>query len=882
MNEVVNTFVDLMDSVVTDFRDVATDYAAELRAALAGKASITLQQTITARVAGLKRLQTLSSMGMVNLSRGPSDPIGLDDCSLLGVLCAAALEMVSTQPVTVALATGRSYSCTVGVEASISVLSLDGTNYSKQLLKWIPDSTSATVTRQRCLGPPASNLTVGWNCSQSQICGCGQDQRCTLWYQHHEADVGPSLSQFDVFPQTSGALATSISYSLFSTDSAPTLLAVASNNLELAAINRYLNSLLIVNSTVLAHILNDTNLSVVGNTAIACTANETVPGDPSLPIWSGLRSCNSGIRNVTQWLSQNRSGVHGPVSLQLSDVSWDIFPTNISILSYFLVIGSPLSVINAAADASNTRASNHLTTVRAQQLDRVTASGIATKKYLSTVTEQYTVVSQQMETSFLTQMDELQSTSKAELNATQQRSASQTQQLMSSLTTQIEDLTSKFLNAMTLATGWTIAVVFGFLLIVLVCSGWGTVFVTHDLTSIIGLMEDVADMKVEDLTVQRNSHVTEVARIETAFQVLVRRLAEYKSYIPAGVFEKMTEEGRRDDGHNESDRDVASDAGSQISCAKPTAKQQRRSQPDVSCVTTMQRSVSSESRSIASSPAGPCSSMKSRAAVLSFRAFDFTEALLQMAPLLAKNMMSQCISHIHEAASQSHGNIDCILGDQILITFNAHVPCAEPAAAAVAAALEMRRLLLHVARERLKFQIGISYGPVLAGSVGYSKFRSMAALGLPIKVSSMVSQMSEFENGTVLVDANVEEKMKYIYDLRPVELVHFPQLRPMARNTPTCGWVFLVEAKREVEEDEWLYQVDTMSPKRDDWRQVFGRVMAAQTVEEGRGHLEEFLATHPQDAIALRLRDCLPMWTPGLGLPLWDRAHHDDGHTLCP
>eukprot|EP00668_Euglena_longa_P042319 GGOE01055929.1.p1 GENE.GGOE01055929.1~~GGOE01055929.1.p1 ORF type:complete len:994 (-),score=275.65 GGOE01055929.1:1173-3797(-) len=872
MNEVVNTFASLMGSVIKDFKGVATGYAAELRSALAAKASTTLQQMITGRITNLKRFQMSLDLNTLNFSRVPWDPIGMDDCTMLGVLCATAVEMATTLPVIVTLATGRTYSCMAGIEASISTISFNGSQYTEQLQKWAPDNTSALVTRQRCLsGSPASIVTVGQNCSRTQGCSCGQDQRCAVWYTAHAADVSPSLAKFDVFVSTSGDLAISISLSLFrSSGTNSSLIGVAANNFAFAAINRYLAALVTTNTTLLAYLLNDTALSAMGNTGVKCGTNETAPGDPSLPTWSSLRSCDPGLRALARWLFQNRSSVQSTVSLQINDTLWDIFPGNINILSYFLIIGSPLSVINAAVDASDARADSQLITVRAEQLSRVAASGDATKKYMKGVGAENINASQAMEVSFLMQMKDLENTSIAALISSQHRSTAQVQELMESETSQINSLTSKHLDAMAVATGWTIGVVFAILLVVLLCSAWGTVYVTRDLTDIIGCMEDVAEMRVENLAVPRRSHVTEVARIHFAFQVLVQRLAEYKSYIPAGVFEQMRKHEEEKGDHPEGsdgDADWASsaDLGSQqIVAALPGAIH-------------VQRMSSNGSRSSVST--SPKNASRHRAAVLSFYVFDFTEVLLQMAPPFAKKLLSQYITHVHEAACQNRGNIDFVAGDQILVTFNAHFACADPAGAAVAAAIEMRRLLWSVTREQLKLQIGISFGPVLSGSVGYSKFRSMATLGSPAKIASMVSQMSGFESGTVLIDTSMEERMKYVYDLHPVALVHFPQLKALS-TTVLSRRVFQVQASKNLQEDEWLYQVDKMSCSHTDWHEAFNGLVAATTIEEGRGHLEKFLKGNPQDAVALRLRDRLAAWTPTSGLPLWDRAEHIAWETL--
>eukprot|EP00668_Euglena_longa_P027826 GGOE01034860.1.p1 GENE.GGOE01034860.1~~GGOE01034860.1.p1 ORF type:complete len:1009 (-),score=291.19 GGOE01034860.1:1296-3932(-) len=872
-----------MDSVVTDFKGVATGYSSQLRAALAAKASTALLQTINTRNASMQRIQMLSAIGLLNLTREPWEPIDVDDCMLLGVLCASATDMSTAEPVTLVLATGRAYSCVAGKNASISQILLNGTNYTEQVLSWVPDANSALVTKQRCLAADPAVQVVGQGCPLPQGCGCGDDQRCNVWYTDHAADKSPNFANGEAFLSTSGALTSSISYSLFNTGGSPSLIAVVSNNIKFTAIDYYLASLVTtVNGTILAMMHNDTYLTMVGNTGAKCTANETVPGNASLPIWSGQRSCDSGVRSVAEWLLRNRATPWSSATLNISGVVWDIYPTNLGVMSYYCIIGTPLSVINAAVDASDGRASTQLNAVRTEQLSRVAISGAATKAYMMEVGKQNALASEEMEETFLLQIEALQNTSMAALTSSQQLSTAQMQQLTDSQTIAIKALTSKHLDAMAVATGWTIAVVFAILLVVLLGSAWRTVQITHDLSNIIDLMEDVANMRVENLVVPQKLHVTEVARIGTAFQVLVQRLAEYKSYIPAGVFEQMQQHDEKGNAQeasdSEGDRSSSADSGSQRMTAAPSGdkrKPPRLPPADAPGVVQVHHVSSDGSRSSASTTSSK-NSVRHRAAVLSFHVFDFTQVLLQMAPALAKKLLSQCITNVHEAASQGRGNIDFVAGDQIFVTFNAHIPCADPSGAAVTAALEIRRLLWNIARDRLKFQIGISFGPVLAGSVGYSKFRSMATLGGSMKVASMVSQMSGFENGAILVDASMEERMKYVYDLQPVALVHFPQLK----NFPgiTLGRrVFLVQANRQLQEDEWLYQVEKMSQMSPHsvWQLVFDRVAAAMTVEEGRRHLESFLRDKPQDAVALWLRDRFAVWTPGCGLPLWDRADHD-------
>eukprot|EP00668_Euglena_longa_P024148 GGOE01030162.1.p1 GENE.GGOE01030162.1~~GGOE01030162.1.p1 ORF type:complete len:891 (-),score=182.92 GGOE01030162.1:1118-3394(-) len=649
-----------MSAVVTDFKGVATGYASQLRSALAAKASTALLQTINGRNASMQRFQTLNALGLLNLSKVPWEPIGLDDCTLLGLLCSATAEMSTAEPVVLVLATGRYYSCRTGKEAFISQIIVNGTQYTEQELKWVPDATSALVTKHRCLTENATVVTVGRNCSLPISCSCGNDQRCNNWYTLHATDVSPSFTNAEVFRGASGSLISAITFSVFSTGASPSLVAVVSNNIEFSGIDSYLASLVSsVNGSVLAMIHNDTNLSAVGNTGVKCGANDTVPGDPSLPTWSSLRSCDSGIRAVGEWLLKNRASQWSSATLNISGVVWDIFPTNLVVMSYYSVIGTPLSVINAAVDASDANASNQLTIVRTQQLSRVAASGAATKEYMSAMGVQNTLATQAMQDSFVKQVEELENISRTALNSSQQRSTTQVQELTESQTTDIETLTSKHLNAMAVATGWTIAVVFAILLIVLLCSAWNTVRVTHDLTNIIGLMEDVADMKVENLTVPQSSGVREVARIQAAFQVMAERLAEYKSYIPAGVFERLGEEEEQEEDIQDTNgecRTLGGISDQNTSLAPAVGRLARYSVED------------SGKKPNNPVPTGLKSTTKS-VAVLSVNVVGFMNAPLDLTDGQSKSVFNDYVVLVHEVVSQSRGHIDFLAGDQIFVTF---------------------------------------------------------------------------------------------------------------------------------------------------------------------------------------------------------------------
>eukprot|EP00667_Euglena_gracilis_P000564 EG_transcript_564 len=646
---------------------------------------------------------------------------------------------------------------------------------------------------------------------------------------------------------------------------------------QLSGVNYLVStSLGFLNGNYFAMVLNETNLPTVSSVVRDCAANESTLLNSSLPVWSSLRSCDPGLRAVARWILGNQS-VTQPFSLQYGGLLWDITPVKLLAFSYFFIVGSNSSLVNQPIDASEARATAELTDVRTELMGEVSASGATTKAYMSSMGAQNNEVLQAMQDSFLVEIQALENASLASLAASQYQSTSNVQSLTQRQAVQVEALKEKHLSAMATAAGWTIGVVFAILLVVLLLSAWGTIHIHHSLLCIISLMEDVADMKVENLEVPQSSAVTEVARIQTAFQVLVRRLAEYKGYIPAGVFQPAEEppaaaeakanpagESEAEDG-GISDQPASSDRPHSQSVQKPSRKGSKGSSSDPDVVYVGRNPSRTSGPQQPPSPARRA--VHKNVAVLSINVVGFMDVLLSTNDGIAKNIFNDYVTLVHTAASMGRGNVDCVLGDQIFVTFNAHLPCADPAGAAAATALEMRYRLLSNLGDKLQFQIGLSFGPTFASSVGYAKFKCMVTMGGPLKFASKLSHLTHFENGSILADASLEERVKYSNSLRPVELVHLSNMKTFSKSLPESQAVFLLQSKKDLHEDEWIYQVMEGDPATD-WKETFARLVAAKSVAEGQALLQQYLAAHPTDEVALRLRDRLPAWIPGFGIPL--------------
>eukprot|EP00667_Euglena_gracilis_P019321 EG_transcript_20672 len=223
MNTVVDTFAALMGKVVGDFRGLLNGYSAQLRAAMAAKASGALITMGNTRVNALLRHVVSQRLGLLNLSRTPYDPIELVDCRMLDVVCAHMAELgpYAQDRIVLILATGRSYFCSPSM-AWISLRSANGSLYNEDLVTWLPYSSSVPASAQRptverCVFErPDVVERVGQGCPASVApnCQCGQDQRCTAAWQIHIGDTVSDLRSTNTTINTFGVPTSSITISL--------------------------------------------------------------------------------------------------------------------------------------------------------------------------------------------------------------------------------------------------------------------------------------------------------------------------------------------------------------------------------------------------------------------------------------------------------------------------------------------------------------------------------------------------------------------------------------------------------------------------------------------------------------------------------------------
>eukprot|EP00667_Euglena_gracilis_P030328 EG_transcript_41741 len=79
-----------------------------------------------------------------------------------------------------------------------------------------------------------------------------------------------------------------------------------------------------------------------------------------------------------------------------------------------------------------------------------------------------------------------------------------------------------------------------------------------------------------------------------------------------------------------------------------------------------------------------------------------------------EGLLNRLISVVHGAASKAQGNVDAIVGDQVLVTFNAHFACSDPNMAAGNVALEVLGQLQGDAAFPWRVQVGLAAGRVFS------------------------------------------------------------------------------------------------------------------------------------------------------------------------
>ncbi|HEY2389447.1 MAG TPA: adenylate/guanylate cyclase domain-containing protein [Candidatus Binatia bacterium] len=159
--------------------------------------------------------------------------------------------------------------------------------------------------------------------------------------------------------------------------------------------------------------------------------------------------------------------------------------------------------------------------------------------------------------------------------------------------------------------------------------------------------------------------------------------------------------------------------------------------------------------------ANPPRARVTRATVIFADVVGFTELTERIGPERAYFAVTGALRIMDGVARRFGGAVDKYLGDCLMAVFGHPVPLAEPAAAAVAAALEMREQIAEYARGfgadvPIDLHIGINTGPMVAGDVRGRVVREFHVLGDAVNVAARLKARAP--RGRIFVGPETERE----------------------------------------------------------------------------------------------------------------------------
>ncbi len=154
---------------------------------------------------------------------------------------------------------------------------------------------------------------------------------------------------------------------------------------------------------------------------------------------------------------------------------------------------------------------------------------------------------------------------------------------------------------------------------------------------------------------------------------------------------------------------------------------------------------------------------------------DFTPLSENLEPEALTTLLNDYFSEMVAAIQNQGGMVDKFMGDAIMAVFGLGEEKADSAAAAVAAALEMRSRLAgfnRAQRDRgqptLENGIGIHFGEVVAGYIGSADRLEFTVIGPTVNLAARLEDQTKPPHPPLLFSADVAERAKGVAQIRHV------------------------------------------------------------------------------------------------------------------
>ncbi|MGD0922500.1 MAG: adenylate/guanylate cyclase domain-containing protein [Terriglobia bacterium] len=142
---------------------------------------------------------------------------------------------------------------------------------------------------------------------------------------------------------------------------------------------------------------------------------------------------------------------------------------------------------------------------------------------------------------------------------------------------------------------------------------------------------------------------------------------------------------------------------------------------------------------------------------------NFTSISEQMDPWNIVELLNTYFPRLINVIFRHQGMVDKFIGDSILAVFGVPVPREDDALRAVRAALEMRKELGAINRERapkgqmtIEIGIGITSGTVISGNIGSERRMDYTVIGDPVNLAARLEGLTKEVQRRILVNERVQ------------------------------------------------------------------------------------------------------------------------------
>ncbi|KAJ9471735.1 putative MAP protein kinase [Diplonema papillatum] len=300
-------------------------------------------------------------------------------------------------------------------------------------------------------------------------------------------------------------------------------------------------------------------------------------------------------------------------------------------------------------------------------------------------------------------------------------------------------------------------------------------------------------------TAGTKSRVTELALMEESLRILVDQLLEYKSFLPASMFEASASDD--DEGDKSSTASIHDATAKQSSVTHNTAAPSTRSNAR-SRMSVMHPPVKTT-----------CNLARKNVTILCINVRGWSQYLadgIDGTRLVTEH--NQYITRI-AAGLRSKGNIDRFNGDRVLVSFGATNTCAGITSCKIGLEI-LKALVGETEFVRNGVVGGMARGPVTVGNSGGKTTKAFNLMGSTVniawKMADIAAQFCQKMAHELVINGVLFQDVQIEFAVLPVGLIGTQRKFSWMKKETFIPVYLVMRLLQAAQEDEWMYQMEQM------------------------------------------------------------------------